>query len=318
VATGDPAPDGGAFSAFASAGPAGFLDDGRVLFFATVDDGPSGFFAGRAGEGVQAIALNGTAAPAGGDYAFTGASRDARTNAQGDILFQAPLAGGTADSGLFLRRASTGLIETVALQGQPVPGMAAVFATFLPTLNNHPGENYALGPTGEVMFTTSIDVLRRATTTGAFRYRGPGTLEKIVARTDVAPESGGGTVIYISQGPGAGGAGLFFVQLAVIDGTFAAGIYSVTVDTTPAGAIRSLSVLVSNDDLNPGLARSLNEKLQNAAAALDAGHAGQRGDAANKLGAFINAVEAQRGKALTNAQADELVGLARKILAALG
>ncbi len=318
AAVGDPAPDGGTFSAFATAGPAGFLDDGRVIFFATVTGGSSGFFAGTADGTLQAIALNGIAAPAGGNYAFTGTSRDARANAQGDILFQAPLTGGTADSGLFLRRASTGLVETVALQGQPVPGRTAVFDTFQPTLNNYPGENCALGPTGEVMFTTSLEVPHGLRTTGAFRYRGPGTLETILVRTDVAPESGGGAVAYISQGPGAGGVGLFFLAVDVIDGTFADGIYSVTMDTTPAGAVRSLSNLAWSYNLNPGIANSLNQKLEGVLKALGAGKAGQRRDAANKLGAFINFVEGQRGKGVTNAQADELVGAAKTILAMLG
>ena len=54
-----------------------------------------------------------------------------------------------------------------------------------------------------------------------------------------------------------------------------------------------------------------------AVAAIDAANAARRADAANKLGAFSNAVEAQRGKALTHPQADTLVGRARRIAAAL-
>jgi len=41
---------------------------------------------------------------------------------------------------------------------------------------------------------------------------------------------------------------------------------------------------------------SLDAKLQNVQAALEAVNAGQREDAASKLAAFINAVEAQRRK----------------------
>jgi hypothetical protein len=57
--------------------------------------------------------------------------------------------------------------------------------------------------------------------------------------------------------------------------------------------------------------------LQNVQAALTAANAGQRQDAINQLLAFINAVEAQRGKALTNAQADQLELMCRQILASL-
>ena len=57
--------------------------------------------------------------------------------------------------------------------------------------------------------------------------------------------------------------------------------------------------------------------MQNLVAALEAANAGQREDSANKLGAFMNAVEAQRGKAVTDAQADELITMARRILAVL-
>ena len=41
------------------------------------------------------------------------------------------------------------------------------------------------------------------------------------------------------------------------------------------------------------------------------------GAACNSLAAFINAVEAQRGKKITNAQADQLIGSAQQIEAML-
>jgi phage baseplate assembly protein gpV len=114
-------------------------------------------------------------------------------------------------------------------------------------------------------------------------------------------------------------AGTFTVTLTVTDDDGATATDTATVTVlAPAGAIRSLSALVLSYNLKQGIASSLNGKLQNVVAALGAANAGQRGDAANKLGAFINAVEAQRGKALTNAQADELVALANRILAVLG
>ena len=231
AATGDTAPGGGTFSAFPLAGPAGFNDLGQVIFFATVTGGTGGgFFAGTADGPVQAIALNGTAAPAGGTYAFTATSKDARTNARGDILFQAPLADGTAGSGLFLRHAGTGAIETVALEGQPAPGTSLLFAPISVTINNYPGENLALGPTGEVLFTTAVDA-GYGLVSGAFRYHGPGTLERVVMRGGPRPDGEAGAVVAVSQGPGAGGEGLFFLRVASVNGDFRDGIY--LLDTMP-------------------------------------------------------------------------------------
>ena len=92
----------------------------------------------------------------------------------------------------------------------------------------------------------------------------------------------------------------------------------VNAELPPPDALRSLSALVASYGLSNGVERSLTAKLQNAIAALEAANAGSRRDAANKIGAFINAVEAQRGKALTAAQADELTAKAQRILAALG
>ncbi|MGI9104223.1 MAG: LamG domain-containing protein [Terriglobales bacterium] len=81
-----------------------------------------------------------------------------------------------------------------------------------------------------------------------------------------------------------------------------------------ADAIASLTQLVASYNLKQGIANSFDTKLQNALAALGAANAGQRQDAANKLMAFINAVEAQRGKELTTLQADELIAVARRVL----
>jgi hypothetical protein len=69
--------------------------------------------------------------------------------------------------------------------------------------------------------------------------------------------------------------------------------------------------------LQQGISNSLDKKLELAREALDAANAGRRADAANKLQAFINEVEAQRAKELTGAQADELIGWATRVIGVL-
>jgi hypothetical protein len=203
-----------------------------ATFYAGLTGGAGGgLFAGTAGGAVQAIALSGTAAPSGGNYAFTPASKDVRINDAGDIFFQAPLEDGSANSGYFLRRGGTGVIETVALQGQVPAGTSYPLATIAGTINGHPGEYSALGPTGEVFFNWGVDVGGGRQVFGLFLYRGPGTLEKLLLRGDPAPYSGGGIAGPMSQGVGAGAPGLFFFRMYVVDGAFVDGLYAV--DTMP-------------------------------------------------------------------------------------
>ena len=70
-------------------------------------------------------------------------------------------------------------------------------------------------------------------------------------------------------------------------------------------------------NINTGLSNSLDSKLQNAIDALDRV---QSGDSPSEIGilyAFIQSVEAQRGKSLSIADADELVATASRIIAFL-
>ena len=274
AATGDPAPGGGTFSAFALAGPAGFNDLGQVVFFATVAGGSGGgFFVGTADGPVQAIALNGTPAPGGGDFAFDGSTKDALANARGDILFKAPLAGGTAGSGLFLRRASTGIIETVALEGQPAPERPFPFGGFGVTMNNYPGETLALGPTGEVVFGVDVDLGDRFVF-GLFRYNGPGTLETVFLRGEPAPGGGDSVIAYYSQKPGTGGEGLFFLALRIVSehgGCFRDGIY--LLDTMPP----TLSVSANPTALWPANGKMRPVTISGLAADAGSGVAGTQG-----------------------------------------
>ena len=84
-----------------------------------------------------------------------------------------------------------------------------------------------------------------------------------------------------------------------------------------ATAIEGLISTVQGLNLQQGIENSLDVKLQNARDSLTAANAGLREDAVNKLQAFINACEAQRDKALTTVQADELIAKANAIIASL-
>lgn len=70
-------------------------------------------------------------------------------------------------------------------------------------------------------------------------------------------------------------------------------------------------------NIKQGIQNSLDAKLENAKKSLEAVKAGNRQDAINKLQAFINECEAQRGKALTNEQADLLISKAQVIITLL-
>lgn len=91
-----------------------------------------------------------------------------------------------------------------------------------------------------------------------------------------------------------------------------------TLDSNRDGCIDTVDALVSETramNLQQGIANSLDTKLQNAQDALTASNAGKREDALNKLQAFINSVEAQRGKELSNEQADLLIAMTQNIMA---
>jgi len=87
--------------------------------------------------------------------------------------------------------------------------------------------------------------------------------------------------------------------------------------STPEDAILQLIADVKDLNGQQGIINSLDAKLQNALDALEAKNAGQRQDAVNKMQAFINAVEAQRGNKITDAQANALVAKANYIISLL-
>ena len=91
-----------------------------------------------------------------------------------------------------------------------------------------------------------------------------------------------------------------------------------TVNASPVDLINALIDLVESFNIKQGIENSLDAKLENALRALDAAQNGDTTTACNSINAFINEVNAQSGKALTVAQANQLIAAAQQIRAALG
>jgi uncharacterized delta-60 repeat protein len=85
----------------------------------------------------------------------------------------------------------------------------------------------------------------------------------------------------------------------------------------PAKAIEALIAAVISLNLQQGISNSLDAKLGAALNALDDVNANNDVAAINTLEAFISAVEAQRGKEISEADADELIAVAAEIIVIL-
>lgn len=109
--------------------------------------------------------------------------------------------------------------------------------------------------------------------------------------------------------------GTYTVKLTVTDnqGSSNTDTASITV-LTQTEAVQEVVTEINGLDINSGIKNSLTSKLDEALKSLDKGNIEP---AINILEAFINAVEAQRGKALTEAEADGLIAAAIWLLSSL-
>jgi hypothetical protein len=109
-----------------------------------------------------------------------------------------------------------------------------------------------------------------------------------------------------------------FIVKAQAGGCSATQGYTVTISPAPRPIAMIAALIKTIEDLDPplsnGTANSLLAKLNNALAELAAG---DTAEARTLIGAFINQVEAQAGKNISQSQADELIPAANAILAAL-
>lgn len=90
------------------------------------------------------------------------------------------------------------------------------------------------------------------------------------------------------------------------------------INPTPQDLIGDIVSYVINLNLQRGITNSLDAKLYNALSALDDTNENNDIAGCNSLEAFINAVEAQRGKKISNNEADELIAAAQNIISIIG
>ena len=113
--------------------------------------------------------------------------------------------------------------------------------------------------------------------------------------------------------------GVHMVQCTATDtsGNSAQGSFNVTVNG-PSAQTAALITLIQSFNLAQGTSNSLEMKLRNVLDALNGTNTGKTGNACKQLVAFINSVQAQSGKELTTAQANQLIASANQVRAANG
>jgi hypothetical protein len=97
-----------------------------------------------------------------------------------------------------------------------------------------------------------------------------------------------------------------------------AGLTSLTVSSSVTDLLNDLVQRVISLNVQGGISNSFDAKLDAVVNAIDDSNEKNNAAAQNAMHAFINAVEAQRGKKLTDTQVTQLVNVAQAIIAALG
>ena len=112
--------------------------------------------------------------------------------------------------------------------------------------------------------------------------------------------------------------GLGFNGPGVSGAPVSAELTSLTLSSSVTDLLGDLVQRVISLNLQNGISNSVDAKLDSVMNAIDDSNEKNNAAAQNAMHAFMNAVEAQRGKKLTDAQATQLIGIAQAIVAALG
>jgi hypothetical protein len=232
VGEGDPGPAGTTFLPLPSA--MSLNDNGEIGFMATLSGAASGgVFIGRTSVAPEVVALNGDPAPPDGRYFGFAARGDVLINNGGDLAFRSDLAGGSSNSGYFLRRAGSA-VQEVALEGQPAPGSGGRFGTIPPASAGLLSNNMVLRHIGD--FACSAPVIQDGVSrSGHFHLRQDDTFEKILIAGDPAPGSGGGIAVLPFLGANDGGQGPFALDVGIVGGDFSEAIY--VVEDSPSSGL---------------------------------------------------------------------------------
>jgi hypothetical protein len=238
---GTAAPTGGNYS---SLGNPAINNAGQLAYSASLTGGSAtaGLFVGALGPSgvtMQTAALQGDAAPAGGNYiAFT----VPLLNASGQLAFRSTLTGGSSTAGIFA--GAPGSFQTIVLGGAATPDGVGNF--------NSLGTSIAFNAAGQVAFTSSLTGTGVTTANDNGLYAGSaGDVVKIVREGDILDVDPGigidlRTVSAITFTAGSGGQdgkarglnddGLLVYRLTFTDST--SGIFtSQIVVPEPAGVI---------------------------------------------------------------------------------
>ena len=170
-----PAPGGGVFQGVAF--DPTLNNRGDIAFDGVVPAGDGVFTADRHGQ-ISTVAQPGDSAP-GGTFvdAVSGSINDA-----GDVAFVGLIAGGYP--GVYVKRAATGEIQSIAQRGEPAPGGGTYVSAYGPMINNR-GE---IAFVGEFAFRTA----------GLFLRSAQGVVESVVRPGDPLP--GGGNLAFVRGG----------------------------------------------------------------------------------------------------------------------
>ena len=235
---GSPAPGGGTFSAFHDPS---MNASGDVAFVAEVSGGrfTQGVFVASNGA-ISSVAVQGSAAPAGGTYVAFGAPS---LNRAGAVAFVAELTGGTAAQGMFLT--SKGVTSAVALQGDTAPGTGGGTYTGFgrPSLNDHGviafGANTAGGTAAQGVFVASSGAISAVEVQGS-AAPGGGTF---TAFSSPSLNKSGAMAFAADVSGGAAAQGIFLVSKGV---TSAAALLGDTAPGTGGGTFSGFDVLALN------------------------------------------------------------------------